>query len=552
MNQLLKKSFISFCDLDLVQKIILTIIFALFLNLFVENFIFASSLDTLILRSVDDLAFQYVLREKHENITHLQIDTLFKMYHYGYGWLFWIVHVVLTFPFYLISLLGSDALLISGARNISLISMIGSCIFLFKSIRIYTNDKYIPYFAVLLFISYPFFAFSALSFRTVGQSTFFCTLTFYLMIRNNVLSKNDLKHIALSFAACIGTKISTLVFAPLLCIFLMDRFKFRINKDNFKNALFFLKYFIPATIFFCNPSLFIAPFKWSLFTSYFDIMTFYFKQVHNSTVAERNILASFQNTYFLNFLHKYILATLASFFLVKTLHDLKTKKQNKFDFLYIFTFLTFSSVYLVCNIQMGDLYTAIYFFSFSFLLVFSIVILEKLEKRPRIIALTALVAINSTLFIDKIKHEHLFYYTKYNTEETQTFLKAHKDLQELIDSKQPHNFLISSGAPLIYSSFRKNINSTMIFDNISTFEEWTGYDEFNYILLKRNDIMFSSDESFDKNYSNASDSLKSTWIDSRKSIKKLMNEGQYRNSKYQIVYDKYDLILFRRTSSCDE
>ena len=546
MNKLVKKSLRAFYDLNFIQKIILIILSFVFLLLLAQNFIFSSSFDILMFRSVDDFAFQEVLRRKHENIIGLNFDRLFTLNAYGYGWLFWITHIILTFPFYLISLLGSDFLLISMARNISLFFMVGSCFFLFKSARKYTDDQYIPYFVVVLFVSYPFFAYSAMSFRTIAQCSFFCILTFYVTIRNDFLSKKDLKYIALSFAACLGTKLSTAVFSPLIALFLIDRFGWRFNKENFRSALYFLKYLIPLSIFFINPSLFISPFKWSLFTNYRNLMSFYFKNVQTSHGSPGSFLMNFQNAYFTDFLHKYILVIVVLMFLAKIISDIKNKSRNKFDFLYISIFLIFSSIYLSVHIKMGSIYIANYFFSFSFLLAISLVFLDKIKKHVKFVFLIMLVISNFTLNFAVIKNNYLNYYVQYKSKTTQTLLESQKELQRLIgDSNQKLNFLADHRAPVIYSSFRKNISTILIFDNISVVEKWSN-SEFDYILLHRDSKMFFSEKDLLDIYAKADSALKDVWIQGRKTTKSLLDTCEFRKSRYQIIYDKNKLICFKK------
>jgi hypothetical protein len=546
MNKLIKKSLINFCSLNILQKIILVIISSIFLLLFVQNFIFSSSFDILMLRSVDDFAFQNVLRKNHENIIQFRFGKLFELYAYGYGWLFWIIHTTITFPFYLISLLGSDFLLISTARNISLLFMVGSCFLLFKSIKKYTNDKYIPYFAVLLFVSYPYFAYSSMSFRTIAQGSFFCILTFYLIIRNNLLSKKDLKYIAISFAACLGTKLSTAVFAPLIALFLIDRFGFKLNKENFKKAFYFLKYFIPSSIFFINPSLFIAPFKWSLFTKYGDVMSYYFKNVQTDHGSGGIFLTNFQDAFSTDFLYKYVLAILTLVFLVRFIYDLRSNKQNKFDFFYIFIFLVFSSLYLANHIKMGAAYITNYFFSFSFLLLLPLVTLEKVGKYIRITLLMTLVALNIALNYSAIKHSYLHYHNKYNSQTTQTLLESQKELQKLVgNSDQKLNLLIDYRAPVIYSNFRKNISTISMFDNVSVVEKWSK-SEFDYILLHKDSKMLLDKKDFQRISTSADEALKNTWVESRGMVESLINTGIFRKSRYEVIYDKNKLIFFKR------
>jgi len=546
MSNLINKIFSNFCNLNIIQKIIILVISSLFLLLFVQNFIFSSSFDILMFRSVDDFAFQKVLRSGHEDIIYFKIDKLFKLYAYGYGWLFWITHIIITFPFYLIALLGSDFLLISMSRNISLFFMIGSCFFLFKSIKIYTKDKYIPFISILLFVSYPYFAFSALSFRTIAQASFFCILTFYLVIRNSILSKKDLKYVALSFAACLGTKLSTALFAPLVAIMLIDRFGFKINKNNFKNALYFLKYFIPSAIFFINPSLFVAPFSWHLFTKYRGVMSYYFQNVQNNHGSGGDFLENFINAFRSDFLNQYVLTAFLLMFFIKIIFDIRNKKQNKFDNLYILTFLVFVSIYLCFRIKMGATYITNYFFSFSFLILFPITVLNIVNNFVKYTVLTLLVTINITLNFDNIKNSYLHYQDKYYSENVQRSLNSQNELQKLLgDQDQKLKLLIDYRAPVIYSNFRDNIDTISIFDNVSVVEKWS-QSEFDYILL-HNDSRMMIDEKDFKNLSvNADPKLKTIWIESRRIIKSLMNTGQFRESKYKIIYNKNKLILFKR------
>jgi len=545
MNKLIKKSLTNFCSLNILQKIILVIIPTIFLLLFIQNFIFSSSFDILMFRSVDDFAFQHVLRKNHESIIQFRLEKLFKLYEYGYGWLFWIIHTVITFPFYLISLLGVDFLLISAARNISLFFMAGSCFLLFKSIKKYTNDEYIPYFVVLLYVSYPYFAFSSMSFRTIAQGSFFCILTFYLIVRNSALSKKDLKYIAISFAACLGTKLSNAVFAPLIALFLIDRFGFKLNKENFKKAFFSLKYFIPSSIFFINPSLFIAPFKWSLFTKYRDVMSYYFKNVQTNYGSGGSFLKNFQDAFSTDFLYKYILAILTLVFLVRFIYDVRSNKQNKFDFLYIFIFLAFSSLYLTNHIKMGAVYITNYFFSFSFLLLLPLVTLEKVEKYTRITVLMTLVTLNTALNFNAIKHSYLFYYTQYNSQTTQTLLESQKELQKLVgDPDQKLNLLIDYRAPVIYSNFRKNITTITMFDNVSEFKKESN-SEFDYILLHKDSKMLLDKKDFQRISVGADEGVKNILTESRGMIESLINTGIFRESRYEVIYDKNKLICFK-------
>ena len=231
----------KFKSMDIWQKLLLIISALFFTILFVENFIFSSSFATLQLREIDDVAFQYSIRNMHEAISAFKLDGLIKLNDYGYGWIYWIIVGLITYPFYLLALLTDCYVpLISIPRQISLAFVIGSAFFIYKSLSVYSKNEFLKFMAMILLMSFPAFGYFGLRFGTVSQVMFFSILTFYLTIRKDDHEKKDLKSIAIAAAACVGTKISGALILPLIGFILADRMKWSINKDNFKKAQYFL------------------------------------------------------------------------------------------------------------------------------------------------------------------------------------------------------------------------------------------------------------------------------------------------------------------------
>lgn len=547
MRVAIKSLIKNFTSLDIYEKIFISSICLIFIFFFIQNFVFSSSFDILLFRSVDDYAFQYSMRSIHENMMQLKIDKLFITNDYGYGWIFWIIHSIITFPFYLISILGYDFLLISMARNISLFFMAGSCFLLFKISKKYTNDKYIPYFIVLFFISYPFFAISTMSFRTIAQCSFFCILAFYLTIKNDILENKDLKYLALTLSACIGTKLSTAIIFPLIALFLIDRYKFKINKENIKKSIYFLVYLIFFSILFTNPSLFLSPFKHSLFNDYATNISYHLNQIKTNYGDSGSFLDNLINfsSYYLN---KYLMVFCLITLFVKAIFDIKHNKKNKFDFLYIFLFINASLVYIILTIKIGASYIANYFFSFSFLLLLSLISLNNLSKKIKYITIILLLILNC-VFIDKNNiNYHLEFFLKKNNENTKNLLESQKEMQNLVgDSKQKLNILADYRAPMIYSGFKKNITVISLFDNINIVKNYLSKDQyFDYILLHRDSIIMNDENDFNEKIKHASLDIKNNWTESRDIVNKLLKNNIFMDLEYQLIYDKNRLMLFKK------
>ena len=548
MRVAIKSSIKNFTSLDIYEKIFVSSTCLIFIFFFIQNFIFSSSFDILLFRSVDDYAFQSSMRSIHENMMQLKVDKLFIANYYGYGWIFWIIHSLITFPFYLISILGYDFLLISMARNISLLFMAGGCFLLFKISKKYTNDKYIPYFIVLFFISYPFFAISIMSFRTIAQCSFFCILAFYLTIRNDILEKKDLKYLAITLSACIGTKLSTAIIFPLIGMLLIDRYNFKINKENIKKSLYFSIYLLFFSILFTNPSLFLSPFKHSLFNDYVTNISYYLNHIktnYGDGGSFLDNLINFSSSYF----NKYVMMLFLGMLLAKVIFDIKYSKKNKFDFLYIFVFIIVSSAYLIFHVKMGAFYIANYFFSLSFLLLLSLIVLDNLSKKIKYTTLIVLLILNIVFIINNNRiNYHLEFFLKKHNENTKNLLESQKEMQNLVgDSKQKLNILADYIAPMIYSGFNKNITAITLFNNINIARHNLLKDQyFDYILLHRDSIVMSNDNDFNEKINYASPDVKNNWIESRDIVNKLLKNNIFMDLEYQLIYDKNRLILFKK------
>ena len=110
--------------------------------------------------------------------------------------------------------------------------LIYTAFIIYKILKIYSEDKYIPYFGAIFYLSFPYFAFSAMSFRTIAQINFFSALSFYYAIKPGGFTLSYLKKISIAFAAAIGTKLSAALLSPLLLLIIFDRAGYKFTKKN--------------------------------------------------------------------------------------------------------------------------------------------------------------------------------------------------------------------------------------------------------------------------------------------------------------------------------
>ncbi len=536
----------SFKRKDIWQKMLIVFSALFFLFLFIENFLFSTSFATLHLREIDDLAFQASIREFHQDISSFRIDRFIKLNNYGYGWIFWAIVGVITYPFYLLALLTDFyAPLIIIPRDISLAFTIGAAFFIYKSLSIYSKNEFLKFIAMMLLFSFPAFGFFALRFGTVAQVVFFSSLTFYLTIRKNTYEKKDLKHIALAAAACVGTKLNGALILPLIGLILADRLHWNPSKKNLQKAAYFLLNLFFFTVLFSNPSLFLSPFRPDYLTDYIASVRY------NSHLAvQDNFFQTLSDVLRIGYLNFYVAALLVLILVLR----ICAKGKNKKDFLFIGLWLIFSLSLLAKIMSMGTLFIINYATIVMYLMVFAIIALEPLRKTGSVLAVGILIvsfAINYTN-LQRGFYSNFKYFQMLNNPEIIAKIEFNEDVKKIIpdpknNPKQPINVLMDFRASFPYAHLeRQNLEVQFSFDNLKSAQNQVN-GEFDYISLNKTSSGFLSDNEFAQNLKTLNDELViANQIDSRKVIQNLMTTGKLKGSEYELLLDQNNIIFFKK------
>ncbi|CCN47654.1 membrane hypothetical protein [Vibrio nigripulchritudo MADA3029] len=231
--------------------------FIIIFVLFIENFIFSKNFGYLGFREIDDIAFQYSIRKSHLDIMSGDFKELFFLNDYAYGWIFWIVVSLVTFPFFLIShfyLL--DWPLIVAPRQLSLLFTILSMIVLRKIIKSFGCPEWVAASTVLIFIMLPSSAYFSMRFGTVSMVAFFSIFTIYLSSRNAELTQLELNKVAFSLAISGAVKLTGLLITPLIFTLILIRLKpKKISKSNMWMLIKGSMVFLVAFLLLSSPQL---------------------------------------------------------------------------------------------------------------------------------------------------------------------------------------------------------------------------------------------------------------------------------------------------------
>jgi hypothetical protein len=528
------------------QKLLLIISALFFIILFIENFIFSSSFALLHIREIDDTAFQASIRVFHQDISAFRLDRFIKLNDYGYGWIFWVIVGLITYPFYLLALVTDFYVpLIAIPRDISLLFTIGTVFFVYKSLSVYSKNEFLKFIAILLLLSFPAFGYFALRFGTVSQVMFFSSLTFYLAIKKDSYDKNDLKKIALAAAACVGTKLNGALILPLIGIIMADRLQWNVTKDNAKKAGYFLLNLIFFAILFSNPSLFLSPFKPDYLSSYLDSIK------NNSHLSlQNNFSQTLQDVVEIGYLNFCGAALAIGFFIL----NIFSNNRHKKDFIFIALWLVISVSLLSKVMSMGSLYIINYTTVVMYLLVFSILYLERWGRAGSAVAIMLLML---SLFVNHKNITSGFYssfkYFQMNQDpDIVAKIEAKKVMQNLIldpknNLEKPINVLMDFRAIFPYANLeRNNVNVQFSFDNLQVFQNHVK-GGFDYVSLNKDSPFFLSDSEFAEFIKKENNEiLIINQVESRKIVQNLIKNGKIENNEYNLVFDSNNIILFEK------
>ncbi len=503
-----------------------------FIYLFIENFIFSSSLDLTAVREIDDYAFQASLRRYHES------GKFFALHDYAYGWIFWFPLVCLTYPFYFLSVhYGIDVPLVVTPRQVSLFFTMGTAFVLYRIASLYTKDNFIKSIILLLYLSFPATGYFALRFGTVSQTMFLSALAYYLTAQKEFLTQKDLYTIAVAVAAAAATKLSAMLITPLITLVILDRLSWKI-KENLVPLLksFFVFLFALAALSQIPPKAVIAQIKMTQ-TNFGQDLGVY--RVFLYGIVSSNLhIAVFLLT-LLGLLYKAI---------IPLKNDMDFYKR---DYLYIFLTLVISIVYLVVSIKMGSMYITIYFTVISFLLPLGVLALEHVNIYLRyvigVLFLATSVFLNFNL-IFSTESIHLSWNTYYVKAVDPTIIRD-LSIREVLKAKlkNPDEYkgklkiLRDYQVPAPYSSLRRNVIETCVFNNINMA---SGQYEYDLIGLYKKGVAFITDSEFNDLINNVDPKVALQYKNHRKTINDFLLKKQFNNVNYRLLLEEEDYVYY--------
>jgi hypothetical protein len=490
--------------------------FIIFFYIAYSSFIFSSNYEQLLFRNVDDNAMITSITYMQEALVKFDWSSFFYKYDYAYGWLFWIIYAVFSFPaFALTQLYPSvqefEAFHIVSIRFFSLL-LIFLTVYLVKRVVFMILGKdnrknlfiaEVLSFSVLLFPSVGYWAGRV---QPSALTALLFVLTIALMLSHRyeaepkkinflgmTFSRIDCSVIV--FGALIGTKPTTIPLAPIiLTIYALVRHE-KIRNEIRKENMLLVRHAVIgslAALLSASPSVIIMPVK--TLSNIFKAIKFFSNSSANQEIEINTIFSKFYNGFILEGIGaiaaSILLLLLISLFLRS---DLATQGSLRIFLIFV---SSVPAVLFFCsgiteNVGLISVYLFPLIVAQAFL--FPALITQWATKNnalPLFLTMIFLIAsaINFNQNLATSTNSRLAinsYVLDAKSVEKLNLISAQEKFELAIGSRRPLTILQSYRSPTILSDIRKDVQTFYSFDNWGEFME---IDKVDYIILNDLDI----------------------------------------------------------------
>ena len=483
------------------MKLILGIVFVIFAFVNFRHL----NIGFLSLVEIDEYAFHHSLMNMFEGVIELNLKKIFSFYLYSYGFIFFLINLIFTFPFFLFD---NIEMTIYFPRIVSALFAVGS-LYITYIFALNRSSKLVSYLIVLFVLTMPGFWRNAFWFHPDWMMTFFLLLSIFFYSKDNFDYKKYFWYGTFSFGFAISSKFQAITFYPFLFFYI---FYENFNLKNFYNYKLKIILFIKSIS--VSIIIFIITNPYILHPLGFEVWLVDFignMKSNNITHGAGEILdwkekiTNAITSYYFTLSIFIILIFLIIFNSIKYfLH----KKKNILNIISLYVLINLIYLIFFVNKDWQHYYLSI-------LIVSSLLFIIKSKKTKYILPI--FMVLNLTLSFEQ--HKKIFLYNPI----TQEHLQMSQSLVNIFSGKvdKSTNILIDPYVPFNFTSLDmgyKNIHN--IYGTLSkkhfikqdwykVYPSFASFSEKNFIVLKKSSLYFYPEKfnsRVDKNeYQNAYD-----------------------------------------------
>ncbi len=256
----------------------------------------------------------------------------------GYGPPYWIIAIIITYPFYLLS---NEAGVIISLRLCSLVCAIGSFILVLAILKTITIDNILP----IIIITWCFFMPVNITYSTIIHPdtiyAFFLVLSLYLLVKDDNKISNLVNYSVVSFVIALSIKVQALIFSLVYIMYLL----FNYQKLD-RGSMFRLIGIGFSSLIILNLPLILIPSMLQSYMSFLSFMRTIVKEGWFRTDTPGISFAMFS----INYVNIYSFLIIMTGSLVFLWRDFDKKRKNNTYlislFLIIMTYFLFQTIYI--------------------------------------------------------------------------------------------------------------------------------------------------------------------------------------------------------------
>lgn len=285
-------------------------------------------IDLLKSKSLDEYVFHNVLLNMDEGFKNFDLRQLFSFYFYLYGFPFFLLNYLVTFPF----LESGSKAAIFLPRMVSVISMLMTWVYLNKILSLRNFSKNIKYLVLLLYILMPGVWLNATWFHPDFLMTWMMAVSIYFLLQSN-FNFNKHYYISLIFwSVAISIKFQALMLGPIFCWFFLNHIFSKLSYFELIRRLIISSIIVSVSYFLLNPYL-IHPDGMSAWIDTF------LSEFLKSSSTDIDFLSKLQNTFLLYYSSILLLSLtliISIYFVVRDIFNLKFTFDGGISFSYLF------------------------------------------------------------------------------------------------------------------------------------------------------------------------------------------------------------------------
>jgi hypothetical protein len=517
----------------------ISVLVAIFVYIFAENFVLSESWEVLSLRSIDDYAIQDSIRSMQKALIAGNWSRVFGFFDYAYGDAFWLFNAILMLPLYFID---NAQLLIVAGRQISLV-------FVFLSIyvvnliidRIRPDAGPIKYAVLISIATMPMTTIIATKYHVNAQSIFLGLLSLFLLVRDQTLTKKSQVWSALFAGMAVGFKLTSILMVPLLVLVLLTKLRKQSGVNSARRVLVYAAIFILTAAACTAPRLLLFPFYTSELSATYKTFVLFKNMASTEAFATATLITDGLGFY----LSPWALTAILFLFVILAADEIKNRHYIT---LYIFTVIVISTIILVVAVDKAPIYIASYLISIAFLLPLGLLGISIIKTSNTVkMSVVYAIIIGGLIYGNVYRNQVLSSYKFFEIAKSERIVRQFHALDEmrLVVSplKLPVRILQDATSIFPATRFTEGVDVAI---NYGDLKEKSTWGTFDYILLDSKDYYGKRPQVVVHNRKFSPQELASELEEATR--RTLYEDGEFYGRKYQLIYQGYDALLYKLVS----